>query len=207
MTCAPAKMWPFMAAEEKLVDDNIVKLIVANGVATSKLPKGKIAIGKFWTYCRTAYEAEKAKTPSADTVGDAPIPEADSLNIAAVWFDLHNYVLPDAHLLIANQQGELWRDFNLNPPQLRVSLAEKLRTRSCIGRASGRVLAIEEGKAVRAVEVIADEVDRSIELFVRIRGFLLTLSYVSITNPDWFPLQIAMEVSEQLLRFITDTYE
>ena len=159
-----------LAAKEELVDKNIIEPIGSANVASAKLPKGKVAIGKFWTYCRAVYEAEKAKPALSETTGEAPIPEADCLNIAQQWFSIHNFALPDAHLLIANQQGKLWRDFNMSPSQVRVSLAEELRTRSCIGRAVGHQFAIEAGKPVTAVEVIADSVDRSIELFIRIRG-------------------------------------
>ena len=35
----------------------------------------------------------------------------------------------------------------------------------------------------------------------------MTLAYVSIEDPTWFPLQIAMEVSEQIMGFITNTLD
>ena len=125
----------------------------------------------------------------------------------AKWLARHNFVLPDAQLLIPSQKGKLWMDFNKDPPQVRVWLAEELRTRSCISRAVGHQLTVEPGGAVAAFEVIADCVDKSFELFVRIRAFLMTLAYVSISREGWFPLQVAMEISEQVMGFITNTFD
>ena len=35
----------------------------------------------------------------------------------------------------------------------------------------------------------------------------MTLSYVSISKPDWFPLQSAMQAPEHVLAYITSTYD
>ena len=101
----------------------------------------------------------------------------------------------------------MWRDFQMQPPQITVWLAEAIRTRSCVHRSVGHKLSIIPGKAAETIEVIADSIDKAFELWARIRGSLMTLSYVSIQIVKWFPLQSAMAASEQVLSFITCTYE
>jgi len=59
---------------------------------------------------------------------------------------------------------------------------------------------------VVAQAVLIDEVTRSFELYQRIRAYFMTLSQVSIEKPEWFPLQIAMIASDQILSSISNTY-
>ena len=122
-----------------------------------------------------------------------------------MWSSRHNFVLPDAQFLIRSQVKTLARDFQAGI--VRIWLAEELRTRSCSNPRNATQLAVEPGRPVSAVEVIADRVDKAFELYVRIRAFLMTLAYVSVSDPTWFPLQTAMEVSEQIMKFITNTYD
>ena len=138
---------------------------------------------------------------------DTVIPTVEGTNILDAWQSRHNFILPDAQLLIPTLQGRMWRDFQMKPPQITVWLAEAIRTRSCVHKSVGNHLSIIPGKAAETIEVIADSIDKPFELWARIRGFLMTLSYVSIQNVKWFPLQSAMAASEQVLSFITCTYE
>ena len=101
-------------------------MIFANVTSASQL-MGKIAMKKWWEACYDLrVEARKAKIDTAQVI-DAPIPLVDDENMTKKWIDLHNVVLPDSHLLIANHQGKLWRDFGLETPQVSVWLAETIR--------------------------------------------------------------------------------
>ena len=84
--------------------------------------------------------------------------------------------------------------------------ARQKRTRAIVNMPTGTLVSIVPGQTVEGVEVIADCIERAFELWVRIRAYLMTLSYVSVLKPDWFPYQAAVAVSEQLLVFMTDTY-
>lgn len=180
--------------------------MVGDGVDELKSAGKKVAVKKFWTWCRAVYDADRApKVASAAVALDDSIPDENDVDVAAKWLTRHNFVLPDAQFLIRAQVRTLGRDFQAGI--VRVWLAEELRTRSCTSPRNGTQLAIVPGKPVSAVEVIADRVDKAFELFVRIRAFLMTLSYVSIETPAWYPLQIAMEVSEQIMGFITNTFD
>ena len=106
---------------------------------------------------------------------DAPIPLQDDAEIFKKWKEKHDVVLPDSHLLIANQQEKLWRDFGLETPQISVWLAESLRTRACVKPVAGLQLAVIPGRAAEGIEVIADCVGKSFEVYIRVRAFFYTL--------------------------------
>lgn len=97
---------------------------------------------------------------------DEPIPQAEEKTIVNLWSGRHNFELPDSQLLIPSVQERMWRDFNTNPPQLSVLLAEQVHTRSCISKTVGHTLAIVPGKAVVSQPVLVDEVEKSFELFL-----------------------------------------
>ena len=184
-----------LAANEEQVDKNFIDTMVGEGVQEMKGAGKKVAAKKFWTYCRAIYGADRSpKVIDTAATTDDSIPDEHDKDVAVLWMTRHNFVLPDAQFLIRAQVKTIGRDFKAGV--VRIWLAEELRTRSCTNPRNGTQLAIEVGKPVSAVEVIADRVDKAFELYVRIRAFLMTLAYVSIEMPKWFPLQVAMEVSE-----------
>jgi hypothetical protein len=67
-------------------------------------------------------------------------------------------------------------------------------------------MSVVAGKAPVAENVIVDPVDVAFELFKRIRAFFMSLAFVSILTPDWFPLQSAILASEQIFEYVTATY-
>ena len=75
------------------------------------------------------------------------------------------------------------------PPQISTWLAETLRTRACLTKHTGTLLAVTPGAKVEAVRVVADEVEIAFELWMRIRAMMMTLSFISISKPEWFPFQ------------------
>ena len=195
-----------MATDEKEVRPYISALMIADSVKDADKPAGIIAVKKLWFACRDIYEEGRRTNRDPSVVVDAPIPVPDEKNIVAKWTARHNFILPDSQLLIPNHQGKMWRDFQLDKPAISIWLAETLRTRSCIHKSVGTQLAVTPGKVPEAIGVIADKVDRSLELFIRIRAFFMTLSYVSVTDPDWSPLQVAMQASDQVLNYISAEY-
>ena len=199
-----------MATVEAEVKTNITAVLDQAGVADVKLPGNKIKLTKFWTRCREVYEAEKARNKavkSGQRDAETEIPEEDFADITTKWFARHSFVLPDAQLLVPSQQVKMWRDAQLNPRQVGLWLAEALRTKACIHKRSGTGMTVPEAGPVTAHRVIADEVERSFELWLRARAFLMTLSFVTVVlDEGWFPLQSAILVSEQILTYVTDTY-
>ena len=163
---------------------------------------------KLWRLCKDQDELDR-KVPgsSAEVTGEMPIPQADHQLITEAWTNRHNMVLPDSQLLIPTHQGKMWREANMAPPQVSTWLAQTLRTRACLNNTMGTQLAVIPGQSVEAVEIVADAIEKSFELWVRIRAFFMTLAFVSIKNPKWFPLQSAMTASDLILQKIMATYK
>ena len=63
-------------------------------------------------------------------------------------------------------------------------LAETLRTPSCLDKSVWLHLSIVQGKPAETIEVVADHIEKAFELYLRARAYFLTLSYVSITDPQ-----------------------
>ena len=66
---------------------------------------GIVKLRKFWMACTGLLAAERKQKEVVDPNVEAPIPEPDAIDIAKRWEDRHNFVLPDRHLPIPNQQG------------------------------------------------------------------------------------------------------
>ena len=161
---------------------------------------------KFYTACVDQVALDR--TPRAEAQGEEaePMPRPEEVSMNEEWTHRHNFELTDVQLLVDTVQGRMWRGFKREQPQLSVLLAERLRPRSCITQPNRNMMAIVPGRAVVAQPVVIDEVTRSFELYQRVRAYFMTLSQISIEKPDWFPLQIAMIASDQVLTSISNTY-
>ena len=182
------------------------KPLVAKGLLKADVPGDTIAVKKLWILCNDQYVLDRKPNSGAATDEDAVIPLHEEISIKAGWTTRHNYELPDAHLMVANSLGKLWRDYGANPPHISVWLAETIRTRSNIKPVNGLRMSVVAGKTPVAEEVIVDAVDAAFELFKRIRAFFMSLTFVSILTPAWFPLQSAIMASEQIFTYVTATY-
>ena len=188
--------------------DKFVKPMVAAEAKTAKDDGiGVVRLRKFWLACTERHAKDREPKKELDADEEAPIPEAEQITIEEMWTKRHNYVLPDAHLLIDNQQGRMWRDFTAKAKAVDVWLINKLRPRSCRALPANTMMAVVPGKAVKGIEVIADEVARSFDLFVRARAFFMTAAFVSISDITWFPLQSAISACEVIMNLITNTWE
>ena len=206
-----------LAANESLVVANIIEPLHSNGITEAKKPGNQVAITKLWRKCRAHLEeaevkakalltsaAAKAEMPHSE---DQEIPIVEAMTISAAWEAKHGFTLTDSQILTPVQQGKLWREFSMFPKAVSFMDARQMRTRAMINMPKGNLVAINPGGLLERVEIIADSVEKGFDLWTRLRAYLYTLSYISISEPKWFPFQAAMQVSEQLLVFITDTYK
>jgi len=108
--------------------------------------------------------------------------------------------------LVPSLQKRLWLEVNSTPPRLDVILAEQLRPKSCSDKAIGTQLSCVPGKPIETQEVMVDNVAMPIELYIRIRAWLITMAFVSIRNPDFMNFQTAINSSDKILKFVTQTW-
>jgi hypothetical protein len=119
-------------SEVEGTEAKFVKPMIASNVQSAKDEGiGVVRLRKFWLACTDLLNKDRKPKKEMEADEEAPIPEVEAQDIAAKWFSLHNFVLPDAHLLIDNQQGKMWRDFCEKNKAVDVWLINKLRPRSC----------------------------------------------------------------------------
>ena len=139
---------------------------------------------------------------------EAPIPHRDLVSIQALWKIQHGFLFPDNMMLNEHQCGRVWRSMNMKPSQMDAWFSMKIRHRGEMNpKVAGHTLSFVPGKQVEALEVTLDVVEDKLELWSRVRALLMTMAYVSVQNPAWFPLQTAILTSEHLLRLITATFK
>ena len=204
--CADHEKIALAVSTESEVVENIAKPMLAKQAILDTLG-ARAEVKLFWFACREAYEKDKKETAGTGSQdAEAKIPPKESLRIVDLWWRRHGYVIPDSQLLVESIKDKMWGDFTSEPPQMRIWLAEEMRTRACLNKKVGHSMALVNGKTLETVEIIADAVDRAFELFSRIRAFFITLAYVSISTPTWFPLQAAMQVIDKVFQFIHASY-
>ena len=206
-----------IAHDEASCDIQFIAEAFKEGVSALDKTGPKVATRKFWKRCKAAFEADlKAKAASlvapaagsgtALVNGEAEIPVIDAANILKLWKDRHGFILPDSQLLIPNQQGRLWRDFMSDPKSVSYWDARNLRPRSMVNAPTGTAIMYIPGKELQSQAVIADNIDRAFELWTRCRAYLMSMSFGTITDPDYFPYQQAVNVSDILLKMMMDTH-
>ena len=194
-----AESFAFIATTEGDVQKDIVEVAKAEGVKLESLAE-KVAIKKLWAMCRRSMAGPLQS--SGAVARDQPLPNETEVDLKKRWSAAHGFVIPDAFMLISTLQGQLWRDATAGRPQFSVLLAERLRPLSCVDKKVGHQLAIVPGKPVETEEIIADQVFRPVELYIRCRALFYMLAYVCIYKPDYFDLQTAIFVSEKILSLI-----
>ena len=196
-----------VGSEEKELPALCIEPMNNADLETCKTLGSQAAVKLFWHGCRELWLNSKETADTSVTVGEALIPEKEGKTMMESWMKKHAFMLPDCQLLIASQQAKLWHDFCMDHRELDHWFANKIRHR---GEGNPRnvahTLSLVPGKPIESMAVVLDVVEDKIELWTRIRALLMTLSYVSIEEPDWFPLQVAVLTAEHILKLITATF-
>ena len=111
-----------------------VRGLIIDGMNASKADMCKVigdqaAVKLFWHRSRDAWEKASAAEDVSVPVGDLVIPDRESKSMVALWADMHNYVLPDCHMLVASQTAKVWSGFEKENRELEHWFASKLRHR------------------------------------------------------------------------------
>ena len=204
-----------MAPSEEMLAKNVFEMINASDGA--KLTLGdRIALSKSWTMARELMLDMKSRTDKERGAKEHPkegaaLPEATGKDLNKKWFSLHGFKLPDAFMLVSPIQNELHRVIHPvdsdTKPAIKVLLLEELRTMDRMSKQKTLVMQVTPGRPLETGEVMLDEINSAVEVYRRARAFFHTCAYICIPKPEFFDLQTAMAVSEQVLSFVTLTYE
>jgi hypothetical protein len=198
----------YLCSSEQEVTSEIIA--VANADAAS--PAGcneirdKVTVRKLWKLCR-AYLDRQAKESDIGISMDAPMAPVTVRHIKDAWFLRHNFNLPNTLLLISQLQARLHRELLGTPRALSIILPSTMRTLSCTDPGSKQVLVKTAAGQLETQTEVNDQIRGLNELYQRLRAFLFTVSYVTISEPTWFPYQSALNMSEHLFRFFYNRFD
>ena len=153
------------ATSEEAVTKLMIEPMVSANLDGMQLLGTQASIQLFWHACRDDWKGERKSMDGRNVEEDAPIPEKAEIKLTEQWKKRHNFVLPDAQLLTAYQQGKVWRDLQLSPPQIDKWFAMKLRTMGEGNpKRTGTTMTFVQGKPVEQLEVVLDTVEDKMEL-------------------------------------------
>ena len=194
-----------LAVTEDLVATNIIEP-AAKDIKIALADRA--AITKAWAAARASTKAAKAAMSGGDgghTEAEG-IPKDDDDALLKRWKKVRDFIIPDSCFVVKSLQKQVWRDLAHVPPRFEAVLIESIRTLDCKERVRDNGLTLLPGRIERA-STIADDVQRPIEIYVRIRALLWSTAYISIGNVQWFDFQSALMISEKILHYCTATFK
>jgi len=164
----------------------------------------KIAIRYAHRCCRIASEdAERNRIAAAASPGTADIPTE---TLKEVFERRHAFMLLSKRLLNDSLIKEIYHGWHKNPKQLKFYLPRQLLITNSAEQIGAGFSLIGNQMIASAIHASDDPFD-TIQLFKAIRAYLNTLSFVTITDPAWFPLHVGEELADQFLDWMNMKYK
>ena len=164
----------------------------------------KIAIRYAFRCCRIAAEdAERARIAAAASPGTADIPTE---TLKDVFERRHAYMLLTKRLLNGSLVKELYHGWHKHPKQLKFYLPRQLLITNT-AEPVGTGFSVIGNQMIASSILPTDDPFDNIQLFKVIRAYLNSLSFVTITDPAWFPLHVGEELADQLLDWMNTKYD
>ena len=183
-------------------------VIVASGVQNLTTTT-KITIRKAWWLAQLQMTKKGENMKSTAPVDqNAIIKDEDSKTLHDAFFRQHSFRLGPRRMLNDILQGRLLREYQNDPKTFNVILPEQLILRSAVGPKNvGTNLFFAPGLPATGTDVLVDNVNDSIELWKRIRGLVMTLSFISIQKPDWLGYMVGDEFCDKILDWMNTKYD
>ena len=188
-----------LAATESKLEESVFPMLKTAGVPVESLAD-MISLKKAWMLCRTAMERDQYTSSGRVAVPTNDVlPAPDRTAMTATWKKTYNYNLPGDRLLTETLISQLYRELNAQPKRLSIYMMESLRVQSAlIHRPRSMVVSSRPGEPMTTEEIVADEVQNSMELFCRARAFFSTCALVTVHEPTYFPLQDLVYMEDKL---------
>ena len=207
----PAAFRAYMAAHSILDSDRFL-LACRHGVDRDLIEQctinlsisDKIAIRYAHRCCRIAAEnAERNRIAAAASPGTADIPTE---TLKDVFERRHAYMLLSKRFLCDSLVKELYHGWHKQPKQLKFYLPRQLLiTNSAEPVVTG--FSLVGNQMIAGAIMPTDDPFDTIQLYKVIRAYLNSLSFVTITDPTWFPLHVGEELADQFLDWMNIKYK
>ena len=166
------------------------------------------AVVRVWWLCRTAMSREEGiATGKVRRDDDAPLDSAVSDPCHAAWTQRCGYRILSCKLLIETTLRSILNELSAKPRRLTVRLAENLRTQTCIDRGEASALVFRAGQAPTKTIDINDEITDKYCLWMRIRAWLFSISWLTVTEKTFLSPAKAEAYSETLLELLHQRFD
>ena len=190
-------------------DEEKVSGLITNQLADAGTlrTKHKSAVVRIWWLCRTAMtKEENLSTGKMSAPMDGPLEPEVSEPCHEAWVKKCGVRILSNKILIDTTLKSIHNELMAKPRRLTVRLAENLRTQACISKQEGSALVFRAGQAPTRHQDINEEVVDKYNLWVRIRAWLFSISFLMINETFLSPAK-AESYSEMFLELMHQRFE
>ena len=186
-----AKFASAAATEEKVE----TRLIPASGIGDLTFGE-EVAITAAWNSCRANMSGAASSSGGAQMKSRAShMPEGVEVMLRAKWRGLHAFPLMGSWLVNEDTMTKMYLGLSATEKSLHVPDIASMARRSDLTQKSAKGTLITEG-LVEQVQISLDPCTTHPEFHLRMRAYLMTICYLNIANPEWFPFETALIVTD-----------
>ena len=181
------------ASTEEKVETSV---IAASGLKDLEFGE-TVAITSAWNACRSQMGNGASSSASGTPKQASGMPEGVEIMLRAKWRGLHGFPLMGSWMVNEDTMTKIYSGLNAGEKSLHVPDIASMARRSDLSQKPNKGTLITES-SVEHVEYSLDPCTTHPEFHLRMRAYLMTIAYLSITNPDWFTLETALITTDFL---------
>ena len=167
----------------------------------------KSSVVQVWWLCRTQMTREDNLSSGRVRADDDKPLDAEVMDPCHVeWVKKNGYRLLSCRLLVESTLRSLYNELGSKPRKLTVRLGENLRTQTCMHKSERSALVFRPGQTPTATVDINDEVVDKYNLWLRIRAWLYSIAFLTISEKFLSPAK-ADSYSELLLELMHQRFD
>ena len=181
-----AEDFALMCAEEKAVDDEIIKPAKSDGV-TMEI-RDKVNIKKLWKACRKDDDTVAATGLADMTEFDKGLPERTRKSCEQLFLAKHGYALPPGRRLVGTQAAPIHTgSHNMMPNPKDFSLLPVRRMK------------LEDG----SVGAVSNDSEMALHtIYLKTRAFIYTAVFVNMDQQEWFDLAAGEALADRVMNYL-----
>ena len=191
--CTSVQAFSMTAAKEELIDD---KLIDPSGIQLDF--GGRIAVRMAWGACRALYDPSNSSAPSSSARSGSKMPDGVEARYRNLWKTAHGFNLSGAWLVHEDLMKKIYDGIIADPMYLHVPDTTTIVRKCNLSQKPTKGTLLTEGGTVEQVDHFLSPSTNLPDLFLRLRAYIMTVCFLVINKPDWFPYERALELTDFL---------
>ena len=194
--CKTVTQFAVIVTEEKeLVKD----LLEEAGLDKIKIGD-KIAVRGAWSACRATLSGSAEKTASS-SAAVSKMPDGAEARLRDAWKDLHRFNLSGAWLTSEEVMTKLYKGLMATPKHLYVPDVASIGRRCALSQKPMRgTLFTDYG--IENMDFTLNPCTTHPDIFLRIRAYVMTISWISVITLDFLPYETAVDVVDFIFEAI-----